>query len=41
MKQNFLIYINKTQILRYNDYFKELIKTGNFAGQYEILNASD
>jgi hypothetical protein len=40
MKQNFLLYINETRVLAYNDYFKELIKTGNFAEQYEILNTS-
>ena len=34
------MYKNNVEIIPYDQYFNELIITGTFAGQYELLNAS-
>ena len=34
------IYKSENTILIYEDYYKELITTGNFAGEYEIINTT-
>ena len=40
MKSLIHIYKAENVILTYKEYFEELCKTGNFSGEYEIINSA-